>query len=132
MEWKTLTGCDPKNRAWSYHNGGSWPVLIWMLVAAGQKMGRPEIGNRALKLAEKRLYKDEWPEYYDGKTGRLIGKEARRYQTWTIAGYLLAKEVMENPDHLKIVCFDEDPSELLSDNMVLTSRVGVELSDRSL
>lgn len=24
-EWKTVTGCDPKNTRWSYHNGGSWP-----------------------------------------------------------------------------------------------------------
>ncbi|HEY9852255.1 MAG TPA: glycoside hydrolase 100 family protein [Leptolyngbyaceae cyanobacterium] len=107
IEWKILTGCDPKNRAWSYHNGGSWPVLLWMLIAASEKMGRPELGHRAIKTAEKRLCKDEWPEYYDGKNGRLVGKEARRYQTWTIAGYLLAKEIVENPDHLKLVSFDE-------------------------
>ena len=24
-EWKIVTGCDPKNTRWSYHNGGSWP-----------------------------------------------------------------------------------------------------------
>jgi len=24
-EWQTVTGCDPKNTRWSYHNGGSWP-----------------------------------------------------------------------------------------------------------
>jgi Alkaline and neutral invertase len=111
-EWKTLTGCDPKNRAWSYHNGGSWPVLLWMIAAAVQKMDRPELGLRSLKLAEKRLAKDEWPEYYDGKTGRLIGKEARRYQTWTVAGYLLAKELMDNPEHLNLVTFDEYPMDL--------------------
>jgi hypothetical protein len=34
----------------------------------------------------------------------LIGKEARKYQIWTIAGYLL----MANPDYLKLVSFDED------------------------
>lgn len=28
-DWKTLTGADPKNVPWSYHNGGNWPVLIW-------------------------------------------------------------------------------------------------------
>lgn len=107
IEWKILTGCDPKNRAWSYHNGGSWPVLLWILIAASEKMGRPELGHRAIKIAEKRLFKDEWPEYYDGKNARLVGKEARRYQTWTIAGYLLAKELVENPHHLKLVSFDE-------------------------
>lgn len=107
IEWKILTGCDPKNRSWSYHNGGSWPVLLWMLVAAAQKTGRPEVGHKAIKVAEKRLSKDNWPEYYDGKNGRLIGKEARKYQTWTIAGYLLATYIMKNHDHLKLVEFDE-------------------------
>ncbi|GJY06853.1 probable alkaline/neutral invertase B, partial [Tanacetum coccineum] len=24
-DWKIITGCDPKNTRWSYHNGGSWP-----------------------------------------------------------------------------------------------------------
>lgn len=24
-EWRIVTGCDPKNTSWSYHNGGSWP-----------------------------------------------------------------------------------------------------------
>jgi len=106
VEWKTLTGCDPKNRPWSYHNGGSWPVLVWMLVAAAQKTGRSEIKHRVIKIAEKRLSKDQWPEYYDGKNGRLIGKEARRHQTWTVAGYLLAKELIDNPEHLNLVSFD--------------------------
>ena len=25
QEWQIVTGCDPKNTRWSYHNGGSWP-----------------------------------------------------------------------------------------------------------
>lgn len=108
IEWKTLTGCDPKNRPWSYHNGGNWPVLLWMLGAAAQKAGRADIGQKALGIAEKRLSHDKWPEYYDGKNGRLIGKEARRYQTWTIGGYLLAKEMMANPSSIALVSFDEE------------------------
>jgi hypothetical protein len=24
-EWRIVSGCDPKNTRWSYHNGGSWP-----------------------------------------------------------------------------------------------------------
>lgn len=38
-EWRIVTGCDPKNTRWSYHNGGSWPGLSlpslevsWLLV----------------------------------------------------------------------------------------------------
>ncbi|HEY9597541.1 MAG TPA: glycoside hydrolase 100 family protein [Cyanophyceae cyanobacterium] len=108
LEWKILTGCDPKNVPWSYHNGGNWPVLLWMLVAAAIKTDRTEIAKRAIELAEKRLFEDQWPEYYDGRNGRLMGKQARKYQTWTIAGFLVAKHLMANPDHLALFSFDED------------------------
>ena len=27
-EWRIITGCDPKNTRWSYHNGGSWPGML--------------------------------------------------------------------------------------------------------
>jgi hypothetical protein len=108
LEWKIVTGCDPKNVPWSYHNGGNWPVLLWMLVAAAQKTGRSQIARLAIEIAEKRLLEDQWPEYYDGKNGRLIGKEARKYQTWTIAGLLVAKKLMEHPEHLSLFSFDED------------------------
>jgi glycogen debranching enzyme len=82
-EWELITGCDPKNVSWSYHNGGSWPVLLWFLVAD----------------------KDRWPEYYDGRKGNLVGKKAMRYQTWTIAAYIVAKDLMENPQHLEWITF---------------------------
>ncbi|NES24147.1 MAG: alkaline invertase [Symploca sp. SIO3E6] len=108
LEWKIITGCDPKNVPWSYHNGGNWPVLLWSLVAAAQKTGRTKLAQRAIEQAEKHLCEDQWPEYYDGKNGRLVGKEARKYQSWTIAGYLIAKELMANPDYLKLFSFDED------------------------
>jgi len=48
-----------------------------MLVAAAVKTGRPELGHRILELVDICLYRDQWLEYYDGKHGRLIGKEAR-------------------------------------------------------
>lgn len=108
LEWRILTGCDPKNVPWSYHNGGNWPVLLWLLTAAAQKTGRTELAKRAIEIAEKRLLNDQWPEYYDGKNGRLIGKEAHKYQTWTIAGYLVAKELINYPEHLALFSFEED------------------------
>ncbi|KAF5183451.1 Alkaline/neutral invertase CINV2 [Thalictrum thalictroides] len=107
-EWRIETGCDPKNTRWSYHNGGSWPVLLWLLTAACVKTGRPQMARRALDLAESRLLKDSWPEYYDGKYGRFIGKQARRNQTWSIAGYLVSKMLLEDPSHLGIVSFEGD------------------------
>jgi hypothetical protein len=106
-EYRIFTGCDPKNIPWSYHNGGSWPVLMWSLIAAAQKTGRTDIGKRAIKMAQTRLGADQWPEYYDGTRGLLIGKEARRCQTWTITGFLLAKELMRNPNHLDLISFGQ-------------------------
>ncbi|KAL7176310.1 hypothetical protein ACSBR2_029787 [Camellia fascicularis] len=99
-QWRIVTGCDPKNTRWSYHNGGTWPVLLWLLTAACIKTGRPQIAKRAMELVEQRISKDRWPEYYDGKTGNDVGKQARRYQTWSIAGYLVAKTMIENPSNL--------------------------------
>lgn len=113
-EYRIITGCDPKNIPWSYHNGGNWPVLMWFLAAAAVKTKRTSIAKRAIDVAQVRLHEDEWPEYYDGKKGRLIGRQARKYQTWTITGFLLAKELMDNPDHLPLVCFEELSPELIS------------------
>ncbi|OWY65150.1 alkaline invertase [cyanobacterium TDX16] len=108
-DWQIVTGCDPKNIPWSYHNGGNWPVLLWLLTAAALKTGRPDLAQNALEIAEKRLSSDRWCEYYDGRTGKLIGKEARKYQTWTIAAFLVSKTLLENPDYLALISFDEDP-----------------------
>lgn len=83
-------------------------VLLWMLTAACIKTGRPQIARRAIDLAETRLLKDGWPEYYDGKVGRFIGKQARKYQTWSIAGYLVAKMMLEDPSHLGMISLEED------------------------
>ncbi|KAH9606351.1 hypothetical protein KSS87_023341, partial [Heliosperma pusillum] len=107
-DWRIITGCDPKNTRWSYHNGGSWPVLLWLLTAACIKTGRPQIARRAINLAESRLLKDNWPEYYDGKQGRFIGKQSRKCQTWSIAGYLVAKMMLEDPSHLGMIALEED------------------------
>ncbi|BAT52766.1 putative invertase [Nostoc sp. NIES-3756] len=107
LEWQIVTGCDPKNIPWSYHNGGNWPVLLWLFTAAALKTGRVELAHEAIAIAESRLTEDKFPEYYDGKNGRLIGKEARIYQTWTIAGLLVAKQFLANPDHIQLISFPE-------------------------
>ncbi|AHE98782.1 glycoside hydrolase 100 family protein [Thioalkalivibrio paradoxus] len=96
-DWVALTGMDPKNRAWSYHNGGNWPVLLWLLAAACARTGDADLIESALESAESRLVRDEWAEYYDGRSGRLVGRQARRQQTWTIAGYLVARQLAQDP-----------------------------------
>lgn len=111
-EWRLMTGCDPKNISWSYHNGGSWAVLLWVLTAAALKTGRSEMAHRAIAIAQKRLQRDQWAEYYDGKQGRLIGREARKFQTWTLAGFLAAQALLDNSEHLALINFDTEPTML--------------------
>ncbi|KAL0910436.1 hypothetical protein M5K25_021420 [Dendrobium thyrsiflorum] len=113
QEWRIITGSDPKNTPWSYHNGGSWPTLLWQLTIACIKMNRLELAARAVEVAEKRLSIDKWPEYYDTKSGRFIGKQSRLYQTWTIAGFLVAKQLLAKPDAAKILWNEED-AEIIS------------------
>jgi hypothetical protein len=53
-EWRIVTGCDPQNSPWSYHNGGNWPFLIWAFAAAAHKLGRVELATRAIEIADRR------------------------------------------------------------------------------
>ncbi|KAL5537747.1 hypothetical protein UlMin_043002 [Ulmus minor] len=108
QEWKIITGSDPKNTPWSYHNGGSWPTLLWQLTVACIKMNRPEMALNAVKVAEKRISNDKWPEYYDTKRGRFVGKQSRLFQTWSIAGYLVAKLLLADPSAAKMLVNEED------------------------
>lgn len=71
-------------------------------------MGRTDLANRAVELAEKRLPLDHWPEYYDTKHGKFIGKQARLYQTWSIAGYLTSKMLLRNPEMASVLFWEED------------------------
>jgi hypothetical protein len=71
-------------------------------------MGRPELARRAIAVAEEKLAADKWPEYYDTRSGRFIGKQSRSYQTWTIAGFLTSKMLLENPELASILTCDED------------------------
>ncbi|KAJ9159809.1 hypothetical protein P3X46_025279 [Hevea brasiliensis] len=109
QEWQIITGSDPKNTPWSYHNAGSWPTLLWQLTVAGIKMNRPEIAARAVEVAERCISRDKWPEYYDTKRARFIGKQARLFQTWSIAGYLVAKLLLADPSAAKMLITEEDP-----------------------
>ncbi len=104
-DWEIVTGADPKNSTWSYHNGGNWPFLLWLLAAAAQKSGHPALAARALKSAAGRLENECWPEYFDGHYGQLVGKEARRFQTWSIAGFLAAYQLLEQPKHMDLIAF---------------------------
>uniref|UniRef100_A0A5B6YZ05 Alkaline/neutral invertase n=1 Tax=Davidia involucrata TaxID=16924 RepID=A0A5B6YZ05_DAVIN len=122
-EWRIITGSDPKNTPWSYHNGGSWPTLLWQFTLACIKMKRPELARKAIALAEKRLSLDQWPEYYDTQNGRFIGKQSRLFQTWTIAGFLTSKMLLENPEMASLLFWEED-YELLEICVCTLSKTG--------
>jgi hypothetical protein len=107
QDWRTVTGADPKNTPWSYHNGGNWPFLLWLMAAASARTGRMELAERALSAAVSRLPAQQWAEYFDGRDGRLMGKEARAFQTWSIAGLLGACEILRNPDHVNLFAFKD-------------------------
>jgi len=85
-------------------------ILSWIFqfTLACIKMGRRDLARRAVEVAEKRLSDDKWPEYYDTRTGRFIGKQSRLYQTWTIAGYLSSKMLLDCPEMASILVCDED------------------------
>lgn len=83
------------------------------LTVACIKMDRPELAAKAVEIAEKRLSRDKWPEYYDTKRARFIGKQAHLYQTWSIAGYLVAKLLLADPSKARILITEED-SELVN------------------
>ncbi|KAJ9699871.1 hypothetical protein PVL29_005638 [Vitis rotundifolia] len=129
-EWRIITGSDPKNTPWSYHNGGSWPTLLWQFTLACIKMGRPELARKAVALAEERLSVDHWPEYYDTRNGRFIGKQSRLYQTWTIAGFLTSKMLLENPEMASLLAWEED-YELLEICVCALSKTGRKKCSRS-
>lgn len=96
-DWILMTGRDPKNAPWSYHNGGSWPCLVGVLALAAARVGRCDLVERALATVEPRLAADDWQEYYEGEGGDLIGRRSRRHQSWTAAGYLIATAVCNRP-----------------------------------
>ena len=102
LEWQVRTGSDPKNAPWSYQNGGNWPVLLWPFVASALKTGRGDLAERAFQIALNKLPLDEWPEYYDGRSGRLLGRRANKHQVWTAASLIVSYKMLENPKMLDL------------------------------
>ncbi|KAK8693638.1 hypothetical protein V6N13_071212 [Hibiscus sabdariffa] len=71
-----------------------------------RKASNYKTSYKADGTSEQRLSRDGWPEYYDSKAGRYVGKQARKSQTWSISGYLVAtrqaddREPSQPPDNL--------------------------------
>jgi len=101
-EWVFMTGSDPKNVAWSYHNGGNWPSLLWTFAGAALRAGREDLARSALDVTLTRLHQDCWPEYYDGKSGALIGRRANLNQTWSATSLIITDRLLKDPDSLAV------------------------------
>ncbi|KAK6144253.1 hypothetical protein DH2020_021073 [Rehmannia glutinosa] len=114
-KWSDLVADMPLKICYPALEGQEWRIITGILglttmEAPGQLCsGRPDIAEKAIKIAEKRLARDKWPEYYDTKGARFIGKQAHLFQTWSIAGYLVAKLLIENPNAANILVSVEDP-----------------------
>ncbi|KAI8002229.1 hypothetical protein LOK49_LG08G00055 [Camellia lanceoleosa] len=56
----------------------AWPTLLWQVLnVACIKMNGPETAAKTVEVAEKHISRDKWPEYYDTKRARFIGKQSR-------------------------------------------------------
>jgi beta-fructofuranosidase len=119
-EWRDKTGSDPKNWPWSYHNGGHWPSLLWsfggavLLHRQRNHQSDPLLADQLQGLLEEcyrcqlnTLPRQQWAEYFDGPTGSWVGQQARTYQTWTIAGFLLMHHLLRvNPGDVALLDID--------------------------
>ena len=103
IEWRVRTGCDSKNVPWSYHNGGNWPALLWAFTGAALRVGRDDLARQAFKIASRRLPADSWPEYYDGRSGRLIGRRASFNQVWSAAALIASHRLIEDPKWVSLL-----------------------------
>jgi len=89
--YQDLIGAMPMKLSYPALEGNDWALLTGMdLASAGWRLAR-----------------DDWPEYYDGRTGRLVGRQARLRQTWTLAGYLTALHMQAHPEHIRQLGFGD-------------------------
>jgi glycogen debranching enzyme len=125
-DWETLTGSDHKNVPWSYHNAGTWPMLLWPLAAAARVAGRTELAVRTLQRTAARLAADGWPEYYDGPYGGLVGRQARLQQTWSAAGALAAAMLVADEGAHDPFAFERDDEleEAIAKERAIPARTG--------
>lgn len=111
-EWRLVTGADRKNEPWRYHNGGSWPCLLWSFANATLSSGRPDLLARAVEATEARIEEEDWPEYYDGRDDPRPGERARRWQSWSMGAYLYAKACLEDPSTIGLYCWMDRMDEI--------------------
>ena len=91
MALQIITGSDPKNTPWSYHNGGSWPTLLWQLTVACIKKNRPGVGKERAVLEQFCSY---WIFSMRFGNGYLLPYAFIRQKFFTMSQLLSRVEVM--------------------------------------
>ncbi|MFT7616305.1 MAG: glycogen debranching enzyme [Candidatus Woesearchaeota archaeon] len=91
-----------KERPFTYHNGGIWPMITGFWIASLIKAGKKLTAKSELKQFAKLLAKDKYIffEYNHGQTAKPMG---RTEQAWSAAGYIIAYACVHNkyqPLHL--------------------------------
>jgi hypothetical protein len=87
---------EKANMPWQYHNGGCWPWMGGLYVAALVKVGRMDKAAQELEMLAKAgtvSYQGEWRfnEWLHGQTGKPMGGDD---QNWNAALYVFAHEAV--------------------------------------
>ena len=77
-----------KERPYTYHNGGIWPMITGFWIYILCKNGYQKRAEKELQALAEHLKKNNYNfhEYFHGKTGKPMG---RNYQAWSAAGYII-------------------------------------------
>jgi glycogen debranching enzyme len=86
--------------------------LLWPFTAAALRAGRRDLAQRAFDIACRRLPEDQWPEYYDGKNGRFIGRRASFNQVWSASALILSHKLLQEPHRLEEIFEEEEDSQV--------------------
>lgn len=97
-DWRDYYRVRNLNQPHHYHNGGAWPFIGGIYVAALVQAGRmKEAENQLQKLAEMnhagRSQSWEFNEWFHGLSGRPMGYAG---QSWSSAMYLFAEDAVKN------------------------------------
>ncbi|MFT4303374.1 MAG: glycoside hydrolase 100 family protein [Candidatus Woesearchaeota archaeon] len=86
-DWERIY--DIKDKPYTYHNAGIWPMLSGFWINALMKANKPELAKTELLQLAKLLKKEKYTfhEYMNGKSSKSMGTP---YQAWSAAGYIIA------------------------------------------
>ena len=100
--WRPYMERHSQNFAWQYHNGGTWPFVGGLWVAALRQVGETEAAQVALARLARANALGDWAfcEWLHGRTSAL---EGMRGQSWNAATFLLACRAREGGSSLPVL-----------------------------